>query len=306
VDRYEARNPLLLLHSTVSGKAKQTTMKRTNIILIIISLLTITGCSTEINIEKYVDLDSTLTLTVNKTNDQTGLTESETRIIEPKSEQFKKLIEWGNNNLDNWKSTPASYIAKVAVTQKDFRLLYNQDFVVIGFIDNDGKAQQYSKKVKKGELDFLTEISWATFRDTVNVGFVMTFKYPDNFVAENIQNGKCIGDKIENPENDITNSMKWCIWMQDTSDYPIDHFISSEKSIFKGQVTELRDTISINNSKAIRVTLQSDNKNDPYRQMIYLKKYSTLFEIINNYGADKDFETFYNSLTIDETKKPSH
>lgn len=281
-------------------------MKRTNIIFIILSLLTIASCSTEVNIEKYVDLNSTLTLTVNKTNDQTGLTESETRKIEPKSEQFKKMIEWGNNNLDNWKSTPASYITKVAVTQKDFRLLYNQDFVVIGFIDNDGKAQQYSKTVKKGELDFLTDVSWATFRDTVNVGFVMTFKYPDNFVAENTQNGKCIGNKIENPENDITNSMKWCIWMQDTSDYPIDHFISSEKSIFKGQVTELRDTISINNSKAIRVTLQSDNKNDPYRQMIYLKKYSTLFEIINNYGADKDFETFYNSLTIDETKKPSH
>jgi hypothetical protein len=281
-------------------------MKQTNIIFIILSLLTITSCSTEVNIEKYVDLNSALTLTVNKTNDQTGLTESETKKIEPNSEKFKKLIEWGNNNLDNWKSSPASYLTKVAVTQNDFRLLYNQDFVVIGFIDTDGKAQQYTKTVKKGELDFLTEVSWATFRDTVNVGFVMTFKYPDNFVAENIQNGKCIGDKIENPENDITNSMKWCIWMQDTSDYPIDHFISSEKSIFKGKVIELRDTISINNSKAIRVTLESDNKNDPYRQMIYLKKYSTLFEIINNYGADKDFETFYNSLTIDETKKPSH
>jgi hypothetical protein len=265
-----------------------------------------TSCSTEINIAKYVNLNSTLTLTVNKTNDQTGLTESETRKIESKSEQFKKLIEWGNNNLVNWKSTPASYIAKVALTQKDFRLLYNQDFVVIGFTDNEGKAQQYSKTIKKGELDFLTNSSWATFLDTVNVGFVMTFKYPDNLVAENIENGKCIGDKIENPEGDITNSMKWCIWMQDTSDYPIDHFITSEKSIFKGRVTELQDTISINNSKAIRVTLQSDNKNDPYRQMIYLKKYSTLFEIINNYGSDKDFEKFYNSLTIDETKKPSH
>lgn len=281
-------------------------MKRTSIIFIILSLLTITSCSTEVNIEKYVDLNSTLTLTVNKINDQSGLTESETRKIEPKSEQFKKLIEWGSCNLDNWKSTPASYIAKVAVTQKDFRLLYNQDFVVIGFIDDDGKAQQYSKTVKKGELDFLTEVGWATFRDTVNVGFVMTFKYPDNFVAENIQNGKCIGDKIENPGNDITNSMKWCIWMQDTSDYPIDHFISTEKSIFKGQVTELRDTVIINNSKAIRVTLQSDNKNDSYRQMIYLKKFSTLFEIINNYGADKDFETFYNSLTFEEARKLSH
>ncbi len=285
---------------------KQTTMKGTNIILIIFSLLTITSCSTEISIEKYVDHNSNLTLTENRTNEKTGLTEIETKIIEPKSKKFKKLIDWGNNNLDNWKSTPASYLAKVAVTQMDFRLLYNQDFVVIGFIDNDGKAKQYSKAVKKGELDFLTTVNWATFRDTVNVGFVMTFKYPDNLVAENIQNGKCIGDKIENPENDITNSMKWCIWMQDTSDYPIDHFISSEKSIFKGQVTELRDTISINNSTAIRVTLQSDIQNDPYRQMIYLKKYSTLFEIINNYGADKDFETFYNSLKIDEIKKPSH
>jgi hypothetical protein len=281
-------------------------MRRPNIIFLFLSLLTFISCSTQINIDKYIDINSTLTLTVNTTNDQTGLTESETRKIEPKSEKFKKLIEWSNNNRDNWKSTPASYIAKVAVTQKDFRLIYNQGFVVIQFIERDGKAHQYSKTVKKGELDFLTNVSWATFRDTMNVGFVMTFKYPDTFIAEDIQNGKCIGNKIENPENDLTNSMKWCIWLQDTSNYQIDNFISSEKSIFKGQVTEMRDTISINNSKAIRVTLHSTNKNDPYRQMIYLKKYSTLFEIINNYGADNDFETFYNSLTIDETKKPSH
>lgn len=144
-----------------------TTMKRTNIILTIISLLTITSCSTEICIEKHIDLNSALTITVNKTNDQTGLTESETKIIEPKSEKFLQLIDWTNNNLGNWKRTPASYITKVVVTQKDFRLLYNQEFVVIGFTDNDGKAQQYTKTVKKGELDFLTDISRATFRDTI-------------------------------------------------------------------------------------------------------------------------------------------
>lgn len=284
-------------------------MKRTNIIFIIISLLTITSCSTEVNIEKYVDLNSTLTLTVNKTNDQTRLTESETRIIEPKSEQFKKLIDWGNNNLDNWKSTPASYIAKVAVTQKDFRLLYNQDFVVIGFIDKDGKAQQYSKTVKNGELDFLTDVSWGTFRDTVNVGFVMTFKYPDNLVAESIENGRCVGEPIKPEVSDgsVTNSMRWCIWMNDTTEsVSIDSLISEQKYNFKGQIKEQRENIIVNNEKAIRVTFISNNQNDPYRQMIYFKKYSTLFEIINNYGADKDFETFYNSLTIDETKKPSH
>jgi hypothetical protein len=130
-------------------------MKQTRILFIIILLLTITSCSTEISIEKYIDLNSSLTLTIKKTNDKTGLTVSETRKIEPKSEQFEKLIKWGNNSFDNWKSTPASYISEVAITQKDFRLLYFQDLVVIGFIDKDGKAQQYSKKVRKGELDFL-------------------------------------------------------------------------------------------------------------------------------------------------------
>lgn len=130
-------------------------MKPTTIIFIIISLLTITSCTTDVNIEKYVDLNKAFTLTVNKTNDQTGLTESETRKIHPKSEQIKKLIDWGNKNISNWKNTPASYIAKVALTQSDFRLLYYHDHVVVGFVDKDGKAQQYSKKIKNGDLDFL-------------------------------------------------------------------------------------------------------------------------------------------------------
>ena len=95
--------------------------------------------------------------------------------------------------------------------------------------------------------------------------------------------------------------------MNDTTEsVPIDSLISEQRYFFKGQIKEQRENIIINNQKAIRVTFKSNNQNDPYRQMIYFKKYSTIFEIINNYGADKDFETFYNSLTIDETKKPSH
>ncbi|MBL7889418.1 MAG: hypothetical protein JNL24_07700 [Bacteroidia bacterium] len=152
---------------------------------------------------------------------------------------------------------------------------------------------------------------WITYCDTIDADFIMTFKYPDNLVAEGIENGRCVGEPIKttdsSEDSDITNTMRWCIWMNDTTESEsIDYLISSEKSIFKGHVTEKRDTININNSKAIRVTLHSTNKNSPYRQMIYLKKFSTLFEIINNYGADKDFETFYNSLTIDKTKKSLH
>ena len=132
-------------------------MKHTTTILFGLLLTTFTSCSSEIQLAKYLDLNSPFALTINSTNNQTGLTSSDRKTIDPKSEKFNKLVEWFNSNSDGWQSTPASYIAKVSVTQNDFRILYNQDFVVVGFKDNNGKAKQYSKKVIKGELDFLTD-----------------------------------------------------------------------------------------------------------------------------------------------------
>jgi hypothetical protein len=154
-----------------------------------------------------------------------------------------------------------------------------------------------------------TQTEWNTYRDTVNVGFIMTFKYPDNLVAESIENGRCVGEPIKPKVADgsVTNTMRWCIWMNDTATESIDSLITSQKYFYKGKVTEQRENITLNDMKAVRVTFTSNDKKDPYRQMIYVKKYSTLFEIINNYGADKDFEIFYNSLTIEKTSaKPSH
>jgi archaellum component FlaF (FlaF/FlaG flagellin family) len=159
------------------------------------------------------------------------------------------------------------------------------------------------KRIRKS-----TNFKWVLYRDTVNVGFVMTFKYHDNLVAESIENGRCVGEPIKSKvvNGSVTNSMRWCIWMNDLSETEsIDSLISLRKYIFKGQVTEQRENIMLNDIKAIRVTLTSNDKKDPYRQMIYFKKYTTLFEIVNNYSADKDFEIFYNSLSIDEIKKPN-
>jgi hypothetical protein len=152
-----------------------------------------------------------------------------------------------------------------------------------------------------------SKVNWRTYRDTVNIGFIMTFKYPDNLVAESIENARCVGEKIntdfDSADSDVTNTMRWCIWMQDIKDNPIESYIATEKSIFKGKVTEKSDTINIANSKAVRVTLVSTDDKDPYRQLIYLKKYSTLFEIVNSaHETEKDFEIFYNSLTLDEVK----
>jgi len=163
----------------------------------------------------------------------------------------------------------------------------------------------------KIESENSRKYKWTTYCDTVNVGFILTFKYPDNLVAESIENGRCVGEPIiiedSLADSDVTNTMRWCVWMNDTTDAnSIDTLISSQKYFFKGKVTEERDFVMLNDIKALRVTFISDNPADPYRQMIYLKKYSILFEIINNYKPDKDFETFYNSVTIDKLNKPSH
>ena len=155
----------------------------------------------------------------------------------------------------------------------------------------------------------IDKIQWNIHYDTIDAGFILTFKYPNNIVlADVIDNCRCVGKEIKNEDKnqgtDSTNTRQWCICMQDTLDYPIDYFISTWKSLYNGQVVEQRDTITIEDLKALRVTLKSKTKNASDRQLIYLKKYSTLFEIMNiNEATEKDFETFYKSIKIEEYRR---
>lgn len=281
-------------------------MKQLSIIFIMIAVLTFTGYSKEVNFMQYFQFQLPFTLVINKPNEQSVLTASKTITVSPDSEKFTKLLIWCNKNSHNWKSTSTSYIALVELKQDNFQLLYDKNRVTIKFTDNNGKRQQYSKNVKQGELDFLTDFTFVTFRDTVNVGFVLTFKHPNNLAVESIENSRCIGESLTPMvDGSPTNSMMWCIWMYDISE-PIDSLIAAEKNAFKGQVTEQRKNIMLNGSKAIRVTLTSSDKTKPYKQLIYFQKYSTLFEVINNDVAGKDFDTFYNSIKIDKMKKHRH
>ena len=98
-------------------------MKSTFIAVLGFLLLTISSCSNQIHFTKYIDSDSSLELTINKIDDKTGLTESEKKIIDPKSEKFIKFINWCNNNSSDWKTASESYSPKATISQKDFQLL---------------------------------------------------------------------------------------------------------------------------------------------------------------------------------------
>ncbi|MBK7183959.1 MAG: hypothetical protein IPH89_14135 [Bacteroidetes bacterium] len=184
-------------------------------------------------------------------------------------------------------------------------LTYSQEKFKFGTIDSTTTKdilKDFCLSVNPSCSVDATKSEWNTYRDTVNTGFIMTFKYPENLFVESIENGRCVGEltKPKIADDSVPNTMKWCIWMSDTATETIDSLISSQKYFYKGKVTEQRENITINHMDAVRVTFISNDKNDPYRQMIYIKKYSTLFEIINNYGVDKNFEIFYNSLIIEK------
>jgi flagellar hook assembly protein FlgD len=128
---------------------------------LIITLLTFvfTSCSTNVELENYIDKSAPFQLTIYQLDSETGLTTSKKTELSVKSEKWKKLIEWIEKNEKDWKSAPASYIGNVYVTQGKFRIIYSKDGngIVIGLIDSNGNPKQYRKGFKKGELDFLTK-----------------------------------------------------------------------------------------------------------------------------------------------------
>lgn len=130
-------------------------MKKRIFLFQIILLLFLISCSSKIETTKHIDINAPFILTISSNDGFTGLSGRKVSSIDPASQKHQKFIKWINENSDGWKSTFASYLAEVSITQNDFRLLYYADFVVIAF--NDGEARQYFKSITNGELDFLID-----------------------------------------------------------------------------------------------------------------------------------------------------
>ena len=110
----------------------------------------ISACSNNIEINEIIDINKPLKLYIKLENKENILVGSD---------KWKKLITFTNENLNNWKNAPVSYMPDISVIQGDFRLLYwiNKENVVIGFLDKNGKARQLHKKIETAVPDFLIE-----------------------------------------------------------------------------------------------------------------------------------------------------
>jgi len=146
--------------------------------------------------------------------------------------------------------------------------------------------------------------SWTTYKDTVNIGFVVTFKYPKNLFSEHFENAECIGKKIKMVDDGPMTTMDCCMWMDDISEgniKPIDTLIQYDIQKFKADKAYFKDTIEVANVKATRVRLFDKNdQTKELRQSVYFTKYDTFFEVNNDRLTSKDFEVFLQSLKIDK------
>ena len=114
-----------------------------NYLFLVTTTCILASCSSIINMNDYIDKNSSFTLILKSRDTITALTKSTQTDIAVNSKKYLNLIKWINNNESGWQWTPASYITNVSLEQGSFRLLYmtGMDAVVISFIDKENKAR---------------------------------------------------------------------------------------------------------------------------------------------------------------------
>jgi hypothetical protein len=149
------------------------------------------------------------------------------------------------------------------------------------------------------------DTKWATYTDTINMGFVVSYKYPKTYVSEHFENALCIGKPVKAIDDGPMTSMDCSLWMDDISEgnvRPIDTLVQYEVDKLKESVQQSRDSISIANVKGLSVILTGkSDKGKIVKQMIYFTKYNTFFELINDSLSKPEFKTFLSSLRIEKT-----
>lgn len=157
----------------------------------------------------------------------------------------------------------------------------------------------------------LNQNNWIEHRAVyADAGLEVEFKYPNNLViARQIDNCICVGINTEyyeeNQASPEDNTRQWCICLFDSNEYSADYMISSWENSLYCEVVAIRDTVSIENNRAVRATMKSKVSRGSYKQLIYFNKFSTLIEIVNiDESTSEDFEIFWKSIKIEKYKNP--
>ena len=115
------------------------------------------SCGQNLDFDEIIKNERQFELKINPSGNL-SLDSSLTTKINADSKIIVNLKTWFKNNPDNWESSIASWATPdILQTSDDFRLLIFKDFVFVGFADESGKKNQYTKGNDESEFNFLTE-----------------------------------------------------------------------------------------------------------------------------------------------------
>ncbi|WP_133054579.1 hypothetical protein [Niastella populi] len=172
------------------------------------------------------------------------------------------------------------------------------------------KEKQQIKKNTNEEksiprINTTTDEKWATYIDTINMGFVVSYRYPPNYVSEHFENAACIGKPVTATGDGPGNTMDCSLWMEDISNdniRSVDTLIKYQMDNAGESVLQSKDSITIADVKGLSVIVTGKNEGRRFlKQMVYFTKYNTFFTLINDSLSQRDFQTFIKSLQIEKT-----
>jgi hypothetical protein len=127
------------------------------LIVTIVTIVTLTGCSKDVDIADHIDLSKPIELYIRDKADTNSFLNPKIYMLTPQDPRFEQFINWVTENSTDWESTPASYVMQDAIiSQGDFHLgYYKNGGIVINYKDKQGKVNQIMKKVNPDDFQFL-------------------------------------------------------------------------------------------------------------------------------------------------------
>lgn len=127
-----------------------------NLILILVILMTAIGCQKRFKLIEVVDESKPIILISRNVNTKSELFRMDT--LQVNSDKWNGFVQIAEIDSGNWEPVFTSFNSDYYIKQNNFTLLFWKDgqFVVVNFIDENGKVKQLSKRITKGEYDFLS------------------------------------------------------------------------------------------------------------------------------------------------------
>jgi len=132
-------------------------MKFIEYLVSITIIMVLVSCQTDQKLTELIDQNSPIILFSRPRNIELNKPLIDT--ISVNSDKWNQFMSFASRNSSGWEPTPASFNPDYLLRQVNFQLMgwEGGKYIVLNYIDSNGQANQLTKTIDPGELNFLFE-----------------------------------------------------------------------------------------------------------------------------------------------------